>query len=156
MAKLSRVLNIFINNKLVGLIPFLAIILLPYQALAASPTQTHLYKIIQTLEIVDTPETMERGLMWRKDLCDYCGMLFIFKPEQIVSMWMKNTVISLDMIFINHKGTIVEIHKNTTPFQTSPVYTSHEKVTCVLEVKAGFVERERLKVGMHTDMAMCQ
>ena len=116
------------------------------------PVKDHTYQIIQTLETANTPETMTQGLMWRKDLCDNCGMLFVFKPEQIVSIWMRNTPTSLDMIFINRKGIIVAIHENTVPFQEFPVYTTPQKAMYVIEMKAGFVDRENLKVGMQFDM----
>jgi uncharacterized membrane protein (UPF0127 family) len=116
------------------------------------PVKNHTYQIIETLETANTPETMTQGLMWRKNLCDNCGMLFFFKHEQIVSIWMRNTPTSLDMIFINRKGIIVAVHENTVPFQEFPVYTAPQKAMYVMEMKAGFVDRENLKAGMQFDI----
>ena len=65
-----------------------------------------------------TEEEKTTGLMYRKELADGKGMLFDFSPEQEVSMWMKNTYISLDMIFIRADGRILRIAENTEPLST--------------------------------------
>ena len=68
-----------------------------------------------SVEVMRTPDERSKGLMYRRELPDGRGMLFDFSPEQNVSMWMKNTYISLDMIFIRADGRILRIAENTTP-----------------------------------------
>ncbi|MCW5192406.1 DUF192 domain-containing protein, partial [Burkholderia cenocepacia] len=71
-----------------------------------------------SVEMPTTEQEKETGLMYRKQLADGKGMLFDFTPEQEVSMWMKNTYISLDMIFIRADGRILRIAENTEPMST--------------------------------------
>src|ERR1700687_4267467 len=71
-----------------------------------------------SVEMATTEEEKTTGLMYRKELADGKGMLFDFSPEQQVSMWMKNTFISLDMIFIRADGRILRIAENTEPQST--------------------------------------
>ena len=71
-----------------------------------------------TVEMATTEEEKTTGLMYRKELADGKGMLFDFSPEQEVSMWMKNTYISLDMIFIRADGRILRIAEGTEPQST--------------------------------------
>ena len=71
-----------------------------------------------SVEMATTAEEKETGLMYRKELADGKGMLFDFNPEQEISMWMKNTYVSLDMIFISANGRILRIAENTEPLST--------------------------------------
>ena len=71
-----------------------------------------------SVEMATTEEEKQNGLMYRKELPDGKGMLFDFSPEQQISMWMKNTYISLDMIFIRADGRILRIAENTEPHST--------------------------------------
>lgn len=71
-----------------------------------------------SIEVATTEEEKRTGLMYRKELPDGRGMLFDFTPEQEVSMWMKNTYIPLDMIFIRADGRILRIAENTQPLST--------------------------------------
>lgn len=71
-----------------------------------------------SVEVATTEEEKQTGLMYRKELADGKGMLFDFNPEQEVSMWMKNTYVSLDMIFIRADGRILRIAENTEPMST--------------------------------------
>src|SRR3954465_12736993 len=68
-----------------------------------------------SVEMATTDQEKETGLMYRKELADGKGMLFDFSPEQQISMWMKNTYIPLDMMFIRADGTILRIAENTEP-----------------------------------------
>ena len=74
------------------------------------------------------------------------GMLFIFPYEAEQSFWMKNTVIALDMIFVNSKLEIVKIHHNTTPFSEQS-YSSGKPAEYVVEVNAGYSNRMGIKEG---------
>ena len=78
--------------------------------------------------------------MYRKELPDGKGMLFDFSPEQQVSMWMKNTYISLDMIFIRADGRILRIAENTEP-QSTRIISSGGLAKGVLEVIAGTAKK---------------
>jgi uncharacterized membrane protein (UPF0127 family) len=89
-----------------------------------------------SVELADTPESQNRGLMYRRSLPPAEGMLFDFGSEQRINMWMKNTFIPLDMIFIGADGRIRRIAENTTPFSTR-IISSGEPVRYVLEVNAG-------------------
>ncbi len=97
-------------------------------------------------EIADTPAKRELGLMFRRSLPEDQGMLFLFGPERVIEMWMKNTYISLDMIFIASNGTVVSIAKDTEPFSES-IISSGSPASAVLEVNAGVARRLSLKVG---------
>ena len=98
------------------------------------------------VELADTPEERARGLMFRRTLPDDGGMWFEFDREQMQSFWMKNTYLSLDIIYADAYGKIVDIHENTVPHSTRSV-VSKAKAQYVLEVKSGYVKRHGLKVG---------
>ena len=99
-----------------------------------------------TAEIADTEELRERGLMFRHLLPQDKAMLFDFGRPRPVAMWMKNTNISLDMLFIRADGTIAAIAENTVP-QSLDTISVQEPVRGVLEVAAGTVKR----LGLHTN-----
>jgi uncharacterized membrane protein (UPF0127 family) len=87
-----------------------------------------------------------RGLMFRKSLGPYEGMLFDFHQEQPVSFWMKNTLIPLDMVFIGADGTIKHIHSNAVPLSTDAV-PSKFPVRGVLEINGGSAKLLGIKPG---------
>lgn len=75
--------------------------------------------------------------MYRNELLAFSGMLFIFPQETLLSFWMKNTPLPLDIIYINASFTIVHIAENTTPYSTIRIPSKHP-ARYVLEVNAGF------------------
>src|ERR1700759_4788925 len=99
-----------------------------------------------SVEIATTEQEKETGLMYRKELADGKGMLFDFNPEQEVSMWMKNTYVSLDMIFIRADGSILRIAENTAPFSTR-IIPSNGLAKGVLEVIAGTAQKYGIQPG---------
>jgi uncharacterized protein len=99
-----------------------------------------------TTEIADTEILRERDLMFRHILPPDKAMLFDFGKPRPVAMWMKNTNISLDMMFIRADGTIAAIAENTVP-QSLDIVSVQEPVLGVLEVAAGTVKR----LGLHTN-----
>jgi uncharacterized membrane protein (UPF0127 family) len=99
-----------------------------------------------SVEMATTEQEKETGLMYRKELADGKGMLFDFSPEQEVSMWMKNTYISLDMIFIRADGRILRIAENTEPFSTR-IIPSRGLAKGVLEVIAGTARKYGIEPG---------
>ncbi len=98
------------------------------------------------LQVAATPEEKTKGLMNVTNLPSNRGMVFIFRPAITVTFWMKDTLISLDMIFINN-GEIVKIVRNALPNQTSILYPSDKEVTEVIEVNSGFSDAHEINVG---------
>ncbi|MBI1384689.1 MAG: DUF192 domain-containing protein [Rhizobiales bacterium] len=96
-------------------------------------------------EIARTPSEQAKGLMFRQSLGEREGMLFVY-PRQVASMWMKNTYISLDMLFIDEHGRIVRIARETEPFSAA-IITSGTPVTGVLEIGGGLARRLGIAVG---------
>ncbi len=88
------------------------------------------------VELVDTPSSRQKGLMFRTELAPDAGMLFDFKSEQQVAFWMQNTIIPLDMLFIAADGTIRNIHVNARPYDTTAI-PSDGPVRFVLEIPGG-------------------
>jgi uncharacterized protein len=99
-----------------------------------------------SVEMATTDQEKETGLMYRKELPDGKGMLFDFSPEQQVSMWMKNTYISLDMIFIRADGRILRIAENTEP-ESTRIISSGGPAKGVLEVIAGTAKKYGIQPG---------
>lgn len=99
-----------------------------------------------SVEVVDTDASRQKGLMFRKTVPEGTGMLFDFKMDAPVSFWMKNTYVSLDMIFIRNDGTIASIAENTKPMSEDLV-PAGTPVRGVLEVVAGTVRKLGIKPG---------
>jgi uncharacterized membrane protein (UPF0127 family) len=98
------------------------------------------------IEVAETAEQKSRGLMFRRSLADDAGMIFPYAPPQEATMWMRNTYISLDMIFIRADGIVHRIEAGTEPFSEA-VIASHGNVAAVLELKAGIAAKVGLKPG---------
>ncbi len=101
-------------------------------------------------EIADTPSHRSQGLMRRPFMDADRGMLFDNGEDREMYMWMKNTILALDMIFITKNGTVVKIAKNTVPFSET-VIPSGQPVRGVLEVIAGTSDKINLKPGDKID-----
>ncbi len=95
-------------------------------------------------EVADTDELRERGLMFRHVLPKDSAMLFDFGKPRPAAMWMKNTYISLDMLFVRLDGTIAALAENTEPFSTQ-IISVEEPVKGVVELPAGTVKRLGIK-----------
>jgi uncharacterized membrane protein (UPF0127 family) len=98
------------------------------------------------VEVMREDADRARGLMFRRSLAPDRGMLFDFARVEPVSMWMKNTYLSLDMIFIRPNGTIARVAENAEPLSTRTI-SSGEPVLAVLEVIAGTAKRLGIKPG---------
>ncbi len=98
------------------------------------------------IEIADTPQEKSLGLMYRTALADDRGMLFPHHPPQEAAMWMRNTYISLDMVFIRSDGVIHRIEARTEPM-SERIISSEGPVAAVLELAGGAAERYGIKAG---------
>ena len=98
------------------------------------------------VEMAIRPKQQLQGLMFRRRMAVDAGMLFIYHRIQPASMWMKNTFIPLDMLYIDATGKIVGFHERAVP-QSLEVITSNKPVKAVLEVNAGTVARLQIAVG---------
>ena len=105
-------------------------------------TGAHSYNV----EVADTTAERAKGLMFRRSLPQKSGMIFLYDQPQELGMWMKNTYIPLDMVFIDASGKVHRVEMNTEPFSTE-IITSGGAVTAVLELNAGETERIGLKPG---------
>jgi uncharacterized membrane protein (UPF0127 family) len=100
------------------------------------------------IEIAEDDNARTQGLMYREKMKQNRGMLFIFPYESMQSFWMKNTIIPLDIIFVDSNNKIVTIRKNAVPFDTGTGhYTSTKPAQFVIEVNAGYTDSLGIKVG---------
>jgi uncharacterized membrane protein (UPF0127 family) len=108
----------------------------------ASKSGVHLFAV----ELAVTDEERARGLMYRRSVPESYGMLFDFKRDQEVTMWMRNTYVSLDMIFIQSDGRIRRIAENTET-ESDKIISSGGPVRAVLEVVAGTAKKFGIEAG---------
>lgn len=107
-----------------------------------------------SVEVADTPALREQGLMFRQDLPENSGMLFIYDQPQKVTFWMRNTLIGLDLLFIDQDGQIRHIHPQAIPLDETaiPGNTGSDPAPerlMVLEIGAGQAEALRIETGDH-------
>lgn len=109
-------------------------------------------KVLTTLDIEKAENENERaqGLMFRTHMDMNQGMLFLFEKETRQAFWMKNTSISLDIIFVNAQKEIVHIAKNTKPYSTESI-PSFEYAQFVIEVNNGYCNLNNIMVGDRID-----
>ena len=98
------------------------------------------------VEVAKTEEEKKIGLMFRKTLAKNAGMLFLYKREALRLMWMKNTFIPLDILFIDKKGVIKRVVKRTTPHSLATI-SSRKSVLAVLELRGGITSSLEIKKG---------
>ena len=98
------------------------------------------------VEVARTEEEKKIGLMFRKTLAKNAGMLFLYKREALRLMWMKNTFIPLDILFIDKKGVIKRVVKRTVPHSLATI-SSRQSVLAVLELRGGIASSLDIKKG---------
>jgi len=105
-------------------------------------------KVIASIEIevADDDAEREQGLMYRDTMAENAGMLFLMGIEETQSFWMKNTIISLDIMYADSDRRIVSIHKNCKPYSLDQI-VSAEPAAYVVEVNAGYTSKYNIKVG---------
>lgn len=98
------------------------------------------------IEVAKSDEQRARGLMFRNELAPDAGMLFLYRRDRVLTMWMANTYLPLDMLFIGADGRIVRIAENTIPLSRSTI-SSRKRARAVLELNAGTARRLGIRVG---------
>ncbi|HWB44593.1 MAG TPA: DUF192 domain-containing protein [Hyphomicrobiaceae bacterium] len=135
----------------------LFLLVLPLLAVSiAKPAEAMLHETMKLItaqgertiqvEITESDSERARGLMFRTHLADTAGMLFFYDRPQEITMWMKNTYIPLDMVFIRADGTVHRIEAYTEPFSLAIIGSRGDVVAC-LELAGGAAERLGLKPG---------
>ncbi|HUI35063.1 MAG TPA: DUF192 domain-containing protein [Stellaceae bacterium] len=99
-----------------------------------------------TIELALSGPQMEQGLMFRRKLAPDAGMLFDFGTPTNVTMWMKNTLIPLDMLFLDARGRIIDIHERAVPLSLDMI-AANAPSRYVIELNGGTVERLGIKPG---------
>lgn len=145
-----------------GLVSLCAALILASPALAESNDAAQLDRIYRrsTLQVAtpdarlhtfkiwlaDEPDRRARGLMFVKHLADDEGMLFIYEQPQPISMWMKNTFIPLDMVFVGADGKVLNVAENTEPHSLKTIDSSGNALG-VIELKGGMAKKLRIAKG---------
>ncbi|MDD4027174.1 MAG: DUF192 domain-containing protein [Candidatus Shapirobacteria bacterium] len=104
------------------------------------------------IELAKTVAQKTKGLSQREKLCSNCGMLFIFGYETELPFWMKDTLIPLDMIWLNKDGKIVDI-KTANETNSTKIYQNQSKAQYVLELNANDSQKINLKIGDFIDLS---
>jgi uncharacterized protein len=102
--------------------------------------------VLLNVEVADTDRKREQGLMFRRAVPEREGMIFLFDDEREITMWMKNTYVPLDMVFIGDDWRIVHIAHNAEPFSTD-VISSSRPASRVLEIAAGQAKKLGIAIG---------
>jgi uncharacterized membrane protein (UPF0127 family) len=99
-----------------------------------------------TVELATTPDQMEQGLMFRQSLAADAGMLFDYRAPAMAAMWMKNTLIPLDMLFVDERGRIINIHERAVPGSLDPIAAA-APARAVIELNGGTAARLGIRPG---------
>lgn len=102
-----------------------------------------------TLELAITPEELAQGLMFRPKLPDDRGMLLIFAEERLPSIWMMNTLVALDLVYLDSEGTVVDVVTDAQPCpgEPCPRFTPKQAAKAVLEIPAGAATLHKISAG---------
>ena len=118
-------------------------------AQAAGPRVEMPSGALYRLELAKTPEEQAQGLMFRESLPDRAGMLFLFPDASVHKFWMKNTMIPLDMIWMDAAGKVLFVSENTPPCKADPCpnYGPDAPASSVLEIAGGMAAKEKIAAG---------
>lgn len=139
-------------QKIGYLIILLAIVIFVYSKIPRKVSKTIDQKIGDqsfSLEVADNVYLLGKGLSGRKELCSRCGMLFVFSFESPQTFWMKDTLIPLDIIFINANGQITKIFTTNPELGKNDFELTLYQATAkyVIEINSGISEKIGLKIG---------
>ncbi len=101
---------------------------------------------VMSAELALTPDQLRTGMMWRTNMVENEGMLFVFPMAHRTAFWMKNTILPLSAAYIDPEGTILEIH-DLQPHNTNSVVASSDRVQFVLETREGWFKRHNIGPG---------
>jgi uncharacterized membrane protein (UPF0127 family) len=110
--------------------------------IATPDARLHTFKVW----IADTDQRRARGLMFVKELADDTGMLFVYDQAQPIGMWMKNTFISLDMVFVAADGKVINVAERTEPHSLKTIESNGDAIG-VIELKAGTAAKLHIAKG---------
>ncbi|MEM1079247.1 MAG: DUF192 domain-containing protein [Pseudomonadota bacterium] len=99
-----------------------------------------------TIELADDDAERGRGLMFRESLPQRAGMLFVYDRPQSVSFWMRNTLIPLDMIFVDETGIVRHVYSNAVPLDETPIFGG-DSILAVLEINGGLALQYGIAAG---------
>ena len=99
-----------------------------------------------TVEIADDPQEQAQGLMHRQSMATSAGMLFVYPSPRSASFWMRNTLIPLDMIFVDARGVVQHIHHEARPLDETPIFGGDD-ILAVLEINGGLARRMGIVAG---------
>lgn len=99
-----------------------------------------------SVEVADTGKERARGLMFRESLPRSAGMLFVYGRPTVASFWMKNTLIPLDMIFVDERGVVRKVHARAVPGDLTPILGG-DGIKAVLEINGGLAEAMGITAG---------
>ena len=114
----------------------------PSELVVESRTGRHRFAV----ELALTPAERAQGLMFRREMAPDHGMLFDFGVEEVVAMWMRNTILPLDMLFIDGQGRVAHVVTDAVPFSEAAI-SSRQPVRALQEVVAGTVAKLGIAVG---------
>ena len=138
----------------ISLLPLLLLLLFSTSSCMSSEPRVRLGGEWFTVELATTPEKQQLGLMYREQMDDDHGMLFIFPSENFRSFWMKNTRIALDIFYFDNDLKLVSVSENTQPCRTErcPSYPSARPARYVLELNAGKAAQLGVKPGAQLEL----
>jgi uncharacterized protein len=142
---MSKLIKFFLISLLI--LGLLTLAYVGYQKLTSSPA-----KLFSKLELADTEQKREYGLMNRPSLCSDCGMLFSFPSSNTYSFWMKNTKIPLDIIYIQEGGKIDSVCYNMQPEDIKTNCSAKTPVKYVVETNPDYFKSKNLQEGSMVDI----
>ena len=98
------------------------------------------------VDVADDPQERAKGLMFVEEMPAMEGMLFVYEAPRPASFWMRNTLIPLDLLFLDRTGTVTRIHENAQPLDETPI-PGGDAVLSVLEINGGMADRLGIDVG---------
>ena len=154
--------NMFFRKILIACLALFSLMLfavMPGLSVSAEQTERIYVQIVTDkgieysfqLELAHTPKTRAKGLMHRQHLAENGGMLFIWPETATRLFWMKNTPISLDILFFDQTGQLVYLHPSAVPYSLQTI-SSLQPIKYVVEIKGGYARRHAIETGAYLNI----